>query len=86
MTIDELRKYLEPAMVTLYGYSSYINAGKLEELLATTEWSVGYVNCPHGQELPISDELRTQLEAIISAGPHAMTIVKIIRIRKGLEP
>lgn len=85
MTRNDIRVYLNPAMMALYGESSRQQAVALEMLLDTDEWSVGYMRFPEDMEPPISEELRNQLTAIANAGPNAMTIAKIIRIRKGLK-
>jgi len=74
MTTDEVNDYLLPAMLNLGYQNLYKHALELEELLDSNEFR---------HIKPISEEYKKQLIAL--AGPHGKTILKMIRINKGLE-
>ena len=81
MTINEINDYLLPAMLNLGYKNSYKHALELEKLLGRDEYKKFIEN-----RLPdrsISEEYKKQLIAL--AGPHGKTILKMIRINKGLE-
>lgn len=87
MTADEVNNYLNPALVAVFGRATIVAAEQLEALLDTKEYTIGYQEAFNTNDFrPMSVELRDQLIAIANAGDHAKTIIKIIRIRKGLEP
>jgi len=89
MTTTDVTEYLLPAMLNLGYPNSYKHALELERLLGYDEYAqwVGYdeyaqwVRQPTYK--PLSEEYKKQLIAL--AGPHGKTILKMIRINKGLE-
>jgi hypothetical protein len=85
MTYEEVVKYFIPALHNIYG-SSAGTARQLEGALGRGEdptgWGRGY-HGPMNNSLPMCEEYKAELAAL--TGPHAKTMLKIIRIRKGLE-
>ncbi len=83
MTLDELRKYLLPALRGLGLQETIFNAEKLDEMLSV-DWYKNYHHSKKGEIPPsLSEEAKTLYRGL--AGPHAQTILKAYRIRKGLE-
>lgn len=88
MTSWDIRNYWRPAAIALFGLSfdSAENEAKLyhlDEMLGIKEYSK-YMRRPVTQDYPMSDELKNLLMLLV--GPHGKTILKVYRIKKGLEP
>lgn len=83
MTGDEIVKYLNPAIIRILNaeYATITGAIALEKLLGITDYS-DYYNGIVNRE-PMSEELKKLL--VMLASPHGKTILKMYRIRKGLE-
>jgi len=80
MTYDDINVYLVPALRALYNTAYIADAIKLEKELHRTEWNNYYTGL--GLEEPISKEYKQELQAL--AGPHAKTILEVIKIKRGL--
>lgn len=90
MTSQEAQKYWYPVVHVLYGKIDIFTAAetiyskyhRLDEELGIKEYSK-YINRPSAADYPMSDELKNLLTLLI--GPHGKTILKMYRIKKGLE-
>ena len=82
MTYDDVIDYLIPVLVNLWGPdgNSRYHAETLDDLLGLTEY---HEYKAMSSDKPISEEYKKHLIAL--AGPHPHTVLKMIRINKGLE-
>jgi hypothetical protein len=78
MTPDEFIYYWYPAAKNLN-----VSTEKLGKLICTNEMIVYLHSSPHLLDRFLNEELRNLLEHL--KGPHAKTILKAYRIKKGLE-
>lgn len=81
MTQDEIQHLLVPALRNL-NMLSVTGAEMLERDLLRT--SYGYTEFP-AVTSPISDEYRRELESLRDAGENALIILKMIKIKRGLD-
>lgn len=90
MTSDEFVKYYEPAFKRWFGISGrnylqdnlVLELKDFDEILGMKLFSGWYQN-PSSKDIPISKEEVNLLVALDS--PHCHSILKVWRIRKGLE-
>jgi hypothetical protein len=80
MTLSEVKEYLIPALNGLGMEETVYYAEQLDDLLGIT----AYRNYAQGRiKTYLTPEQRNLYRAL--AGPHAHTVLKMWRIRKGLE-
>lgn len=82
MNRKDVEKYWIPACARLLSEEMY-DKHKLDELLGINEYG-RYMNRAHAEDYPMSESLQQLLRSL--AGPHGKTLLKVYRIKKGLEP
>ncbi len=82
MKVDEYVNLLMPTLRNLGMSETMWDAQKLERLLGRHDDPTGYTLGHVSLLQPINDSYRRELIAL--NGPHAKTVLKIIRIKKGL--
>jgi hypothetical protein len=89
MTFKDVTAYMVPALENLFGENTWMAAEQLDHLLGRNEYHelINDCNSPHLADVevgcPIDEGYKQEL--LMLTGPNAHAILKIIRIRKGLE-
>lgn len=84
MTFNDIREYLTPALHGL-GMESTVNGGRQLDILLGLDEYENYQSSMVDYAVPrkLTLELQNLYRAL--AGPHAHTVLKMWRIKKGLE-
>lgn len=83
MTLLELYELWLPVCVKLFGGETQEDRKLLDELLGVKEFDRYLQNKFHYEDVPMSEDVKSILVMIL--GPHGETMVKVWRIRKGLD-
>lgn len=84
MTYDECVTLLAPVLQRLYNSQTIGVARHLEREIGRDKDPNGYTlgYCESSRMLPIDESYRQELIAL--AGPHGKTVLKVLKVRKGI--